>query len=59
VARDQLEYAAAELSTHENGKVTKAVEDNIQNALTGSKSVEQALKDAQTEADGYLKPYKK
>lgn len=49
VARDQLEYAAAELSTHENGKVTKALEDNIQNALTGSKTVEQALNDAQTE----------
>lgn len=59
VARDQLQYAAAELSTHENGKVTKAVEDAVQNALTGSKSVDQALKDAQTEADGYLKPYKK
>lgn len=58
-ARDQLQYAAAELSTHENGKVTKALEDSIQNALTGSKSVEQALKDAQTEADGYLKPFQK
>ncbi|MCI1965961.1 MAG: ABC transporter substrate-binding protein [Oscillospiraceae bacterium] len=56
-ARDQLEYAAAELSTNENGKVTKAIEDNIQNALTGSKTVEQALNDAQKEAEGYLKPY--
>lgn len=59
VARDQLEFAAAELSTHENGKVTKALEDNIQNALTGSKSVEQALNDAQAEAVSYLQPYKK
>lgn len=59
VARDQLQYAAAELSTHENGKVTKALEDNIQNAITGTKTVDQALQDAQTEADGYLKPYKK
>ncbi|HEX3017781.1 MAG TPA: ABC transporter substrate-binding protein [Caproicibacter sp.] len=59
VARDQLQYAAAELSTHENGKVTKALEDNIQNVLTGTKSVDQALQDAQTQADGYLQPYKK
>ncbi|OCN02831.1 ABC transporter substrate-binding protein [Clostridium sp. W14A] len=59
VARDQLEYAAAELSTHENGKVTKAIEDNIQNVLTGSKSVQQSLDDAQNKAEGYLKPYQK
>jgi len=59
VARDQLDYAAAELSTHENGKVTKALEDNIQNALTGTKTVEQALKDAQDQATEVLKPFKK
>ena len=58
VARDQLEFASAELSTHENGKVTKAIEDNIQNALTGTKTVEEALKDAQTDADAILKAFK-
>jgi len=58
VARDQLQYAAAELSTHENGKVTKALEDNIQNALTNTKTVEQALQDAQTEAETNLKAFK-
>lgn len=59
VARDQLQYAAAELSTHENGKVTKAMEDAIQSAMTGSKTVQQSLDDAQTEADSYLKPFQK
>jgi len=53
-----LQYAAAELSTHENGKVTKALEDNIQNALTNTKTVEQALQDAQTEAETNLKAFK-
>ncbi len=58
-ARDQLEYASAELSTHENGRVTKIIEDNIQAALTQKKSVEEALKDAQNEAEQVLKAFKK
>ncbi|MCI1955051.1 MAG: hypothetical protein LKJ21_01590 [Oscillospiraceae bacterium] len=51
--------AAAELSAHENGKETKAVEDNVQNARTGTKSVEQAMGGARKEAEGYLQPCKK
>jgi sn-glycerol 3-phosphate transport system substrate-binding protein len=58
VARDQLQYAAAELSTHENQRVTKALEDNIQAALNGSKAPDRALKDAQAEAERVLKPYR-
>ena len=34
VARDQLPYAKAELSTHDNQRVTKALNDGLQAALT-------------------------
>ena len=42
VARDQLKYAVAELSTHDNQRVTKALNDGLQAALTGTKTPEQA-----------------
>ena len=58
VARDQLQYAVAELSTHENQRVTKALNDGLQAALTGTKKPEQAMKDAQAEAERMLKPYR-
>ena len=37
VARDQLPHAVAELSTHDNQRVTKALNDGLQAALTGAK----------------------
>jgi sn-glycerol 3-phosphate transport system substrate-binding protein len=58
VARDQLEFAVAELSTHENQRVTKALNDGLQAALTGTKPPAQALNDAQAEAERILKPYR-
>ena len=58
VARDQLEYATAELSTFQTGRVRKLLDDAIQAALTGSKTPESALQDAQTQADRLLKPYR-
>lgn len=58
VARDQLQYALAELSTHENQRVTKALEDNIQAALNATKAPDRALKDAQAEAERVLKGYR-
>ncbi len=58
VARDQLKFSVAELSTHDNQRVTKALNDGLQAALTGGKTPEQAMKDAQTEADRLLKPYR-
>jgi sn-glycerol 3-phosphate transport system substrate-binding protein len=58
VARDQLEFAVAELSTHENQRVTKALNDGLQAALTGSKPPKQALTDAQAEADRILRSYR-
>ena len=57
VARDQLKYAVAELSTHDNQRVTKALNDGIQAALTGTKTPAQAMHDAQQEAARILKPY--
>ncbi|HEY3100310.1 MAG TPA: ABC transporter substrate-binding protein [Methylomirabilota bacterium] len=59
VARDQLPYAVAELSTHENQRVTKALNDGLQAALTGAKSPAQAMKDAQAEAERILRPYRR
>jgi len=58
VARDQLPYAVAELSTHDNQRVTKALNDGLQAALTGSKTPEQAMRDAQAEAERLLKAYR-
>ena len=55
VARDQLEFSVAELSTHDNQRVTKALNDGIQAALTGAKTPEQAMKDAQAEAARILR----
>jgi sn-glycerol 3-phosphate transport system substrate-binding protein len=58
VARDQLPFAKAELSTHDNQRVTKALNDGLQAALTGSKTPEQAMKDAQRESERLLRSYK-
>ena len=57
VARDQLPHAVAELSTHDNQRVTKALNDGLQAGLTGTKTAEQALKDAQVEATRLLRTY--
>jgi sn-glycerol 3-phosphate transport system substrate-binding protein len=59
VARDQLQYAVAELSTHDNQRVTKALNDGLQAALTGSKTPTQAMADAQREADRLLRAYRR
>jgi sn-glycerol 3-phosphate transport system substrate-binding protein len=59
VARDQLPHAVAELSTHENQRVTKALNDGLQAALTGAKTPAQAMKDAQAEAERILKFYRR
>ncbi|MEJ8851787.1 ABC transporter substrate-binding protein [Variovorax rhizosphaerae] len=58
VARDQLPVSVAEFSTHDNQRVTKALNDGLQAALTGTKTPAQAMKDAQQEADRILRSYK-
>jgi len=59
VARDQLQYAVAELSTHDNQRVTKALNDGLQAALTAAKTPEQAMKDDQREPERILRPYRR
>ncbi len=57
VAREQMKYGVAELSTHDNQRVTKALNDNLQAALSGTKTPDAALKDAQREAERILRAY--
>jgi sn-glycerol 3-phosphate transport system substrate-binding protein len=58
VARDQLEVAVAELSTYETGRVREALNNAIQSVLTGGKSAQEALSEAQAAADRLLEPYR-
>lgn len=58
VARDQLQYAVPELSTHDNQRVTRALDDELQAALTGTKAPEAALGAAQANATRILRPYR-
>jgi sn-glycerol 3-phosphate transport system substrate-binding protein len=58
VARDQLEFATAELSTYQTGRVRKLLDDAIQAALTGAKSPADSLGSAQGKADKLLKRYR-
>ncbi len=58
VARNQLKYATAELSTYQTGRVRKALDDAIQAALTGTKTPEAALKEAQALSERLLKQYR-
>ena len=58
VARNQLEYAVAELSTYENQRVTAVFNDALAAAITGGKSVEDALAEAQKKASAILKAYR-
>ena len=58
VARDQLDVSVAEFSTHENQRVTKVLNDALQSVLTGAKQPQQALSDAQREAERVLRPYR-
>ena len=59
VARSYLPQATGELSVYENQRIQKALTDQIQACLAGTKTPEQAMADAQTESDRILKPFKK
>jgi len=58
VARDQLEHAVAEFSTFETARVRDGLNAAIQSALTGDKSPEDALTEAQAAAERQLRAYK-
>jgi len=57
VARDQLEHAVAEFSTFETARVREGLNNAIQSALTGAKTPEAALAEAQESAQRLLKAY--
>jgi sn-glycerol 3-phosphate transport system substrate-binding protein len=59
VARDQLQYAVAELSTHDNQRVTQALNDALQAALLGRKAPNAALTEAQSTASRLLRSYQR
>jgi sn-glycerol 3-phosphate transport system substrate-binding protein len=59
VARDQLQYAVPEFSTHDNQRVVTLLDDELQAALLGKKTASQALADAQAGATRVLRPYQK
>ncbi len=58
VARDQFQYAVAELAVHENARVKKFLDDAIQSVLTGAKTPKDALELAQQQAERVLKSYR-
>ncbi len=58
VARDQLEFAVAELSTYQNQRITRIFNDALAAAITGQKDAATALQEAQAQADAILKPYR-
>ncbi len=57
VARNQLQHAVAEFSTFETARVRDGLNNAIQSALTGAKTPEEALGEAQSAAERLLKPY--
>ena len=58
VARDQLEYGYAELSTYNQAEVQKAIDDAISYVMTNQLDVETALQNAQKAAEEILKEYR-
>ena len=57
VARTFLPVATGELSTFENQRIQKALTDQIQNVLNGSKQPAAALQDAQANSARILRPF--
>ncbi|MDD1793336.1 ABC transporter substrate-binding protein [Enterovibrio sp. ZSDZ42] len=57
VARNQLEHAVAEFSTYETARVREGLNNAIQSALTGTKTPEDALGEAQNSAVRLLRNY--
>ncbi len=58
VARNQLEFATAELSTYQNQRITTIFNDGLEAAIIGKLTPEAAMKAAQKKADKILKAYR-
>jgi sn-glycerol 3-phosphate transport system substrate-binding protein len=59
VARDQLEFAYAEFSVHDQGRIQDILDTAIEAVMTGQDQPENAMKAAQTRADVVLSQYRK
>ncbi len=57
VARDQLQFAVPELSTHDNQRVTQALNTALEAVLTGRKQAAPALAEAQATGTRLLRSY--
>lgn len=58
VAYEQLPFAKPELTTYDAPQIWRILNDNIQSAITQEKTPEQALENAQKEAEAILEQYK-
>lgn len=58
LAKEQLEFAVADMSTYENSRISRLINDAISSVLAGQAGAKEALTKAQTEADKILKDYK-
>jgi sn-glycerol 3-phosphate transport system substrate-binding protein len=58
VARNQLEFATAELSTYQNQRVTTIFNDGLEAAIIGTKTPQEAMQEAQQKADKILQAYR-
>ncbi len=56
-AREQLDYACSEIRVHDNQRVLQTFKQAIDAAMTGAAAPEDALKQAQAEAEAILSPY--
>jgi len=59
VARDQLQFAYAEFSVYDQGRVQDILDTAIEAVMTGQQSPQDAMKAAQTQADAVLGQYRK
>jgi len=56
-AKDQLDYACSELRVHNNQRVLQALKQGVDAAMTGAMTPEEAMKQAQAEAEALLESY--
>lgn len=57
VAYEQIEYAKPELTTYNAAEIWRILNDNIQSAVVGDATAEEALNNAQEEAEEVLSEY--
>jgi sn-glycerol 3-phosphate transport system substrate-binding protein len=58
VARDQLEFAKAEFSVYDQGRVQDILDTAIESVMTGQRGASDAMREAQTRAEAVLVQYR-